>query len=468
MAEMTCSGSTKSDEPDQPTAEPMVLMATDHYPPHRWVQDVTALLGIWLLAAPASLGYRTPGLWWSDIATGVVVLVLSALALHPRRGLVSWVHALPGIWLMLAPLVFHTPDAAAYANGTVVGALLALFGFVLPMSMPMGGASIPPGWSYNPASWTQRVPIIALGFFGFLASRYMAAFQLGHIPEAWDPFFGDGTRRVLLSDVSRSFPVSDAGLGALMYLIEVLSTGMGDKTRWRTMPWMVGLFGLAVIPLGVVSIVLVFMQPLAVGAWCTLCLLTAAFMLLMIPLSLDEVAAMIQYVAKRRREGVSAWRTFWLGGNMAPRDDEKNAVDEPWTASGMLGGLAGSPWLYAVAVLGGWLMFAPAAIGFGGTLADSHHLVGALVIVFAVIALAEIGRPVRLLNLLTAAWLMGSPWFMEGTGLARWNGFAAGLLIAAFSMPLGSVHARYGSYDWIPAWGTPRWIAPGAPRRVRP
>lgn len=467
MGDMKCGSSMKHvrapGEPEHPPghgpmSEPMVMMATDHYGPYRWVQGVTALLAVWLLVSPTTLGYRTTGLWWSDIVTGVVVLVLSGLALGPRRGLVSWFHALPGVWLMFAPLAFRTPDPAAYANDTLVGALLVLFGFVIPMGMSMPGAAVPPGWTYNPASWTQRIPIIALGFFGFLASRYMAAFQLGHIPEVWDPFFGEGTRRVLLSDVSRSFPVSDAGLGAMMYLVEVLSTCMGDRTRWRTMPWMVGLFGVAVVPLGVVSIVLVVMQPMMVGWWCALCLATAAFMLLMIPLSLDEVIAMVQYVARRRREGASVWRTFWLGGNMEAYPEERRAIDEPWTARGMLGGLTGSPWLYAVTVLGAWLMFAPAVIGFEGALADSHHLVGALVIVFAVIALAEVGRPARLLNVMSGAWLVASPWFMEGSGLARWNGAAAGLLIVAFSLPLGRVHGRYGTFDrWI-GWGTPRFV----------
>lgn len=56
----------------------------------------------------------------------------------------------------------------------------------------------------------------------FLAARYMAAFQLGHIKSAWDPFFGDATEKVLESDVSRTWPVSDAGLGATTYALEVL------------------------------------------------------------------------------------------------------------------------------------------------------------------------------------------------------------------------------------------------------
>jgi hypothetical protein len=42
------------------------------------------------------------------------------------------------------------------------------------------------------------------------------------------------------------------------------------------------MFGIQVIPLGVTSIVLVILQPLMVGTWCSLCLATAIFMLLTI------------------------------------------------------------------------------------------------------------------------------------------------------------------------------------------
>lgn len=35
------------------------------------------------------------------------------------------------------------------------------------------------------------------------------------------------------------------------------------------MPWMVAFFGILVVPLGIVSITLIILQALAVGAWCT-------------------------------------------------------------------------------------------------------------------------------------------------------------------------------------------------------
>ena len=165
------------------------------------------------------------------------------------------------------------------------------------------GPDVPRGWSYNPSSWPQRAPIIALALVGFFLSRQMAAFELGHITTLSDPFFGIGTERVLTSAVSRAFPIPDAGLGAFAYMIEFLMGFMGDKRRWRTMPWMVTFFGILVVPLGVVSIALIILQPLAVGAWCTPCLAAAAAMIVMIALTLDEVVAMLQFLVQARGEG---------------------------------------------------------------------------------------------------------------------------------------------------------------------
>ena len=314
------------------------------------------------------------------------------------------------------------------------------------------GPEVPPGWTYNPSAWLQRAPIIALGFVGWYASRYLAAYQLGYITHAWDPFFGASTMRVLDSEVSRAWPISDAGLGAYSYTIEVLMGFMGGTDRWRTMPWMVTFFGILVIPLGVVSIVLVIMQPLAVGAWCALCLLTALAMLIMIPLTLDEVVAMIQFLAQARREGLPFWRTFWKGdtaegGGCDERTPRFNASLAK-TAPAMVWGVNVPLTLLVSAGLGIWLMFAPAIFQTYGALADSDHLVGALVVTFAVIAMAEVGRAARFINILFGAWLVLAPWLLAGaTAGARWNDIAIGLALIALSFPRGKVRERYGNWQ---------------------
>lgn len=79
-------------------------------------------------------------------------------------------------------------------------------------------------------------------------------------------------------------------------MLETLMGFMGSKARWRTMPWMVTMFGILVIPLGLSHIALVMSQPAVVHHWSTFALMAAAVMLPMITLTVDEVVAMAQHV----------------------------------------------------------------------------------------------------------------------------------------------------------------------------
>lgn len=421
-----------------------------------WASFVNLLLGVWLIASPPTLGYGG-SLALSDYASGALIIALSAFAFLPRfNAYARWAICFVGIWLMFAPLVFWTSSAAAYLNDSLVGALVVAFAVLvtmmpgMDMSVMNKGADIPPGWSYNPSTWLQRAPIILLATVGFLASRYMAAYQLGHITTVWDPFFGDGTRRVLTSDVSKMFPISDAGLGAVSYLIEILMGFMGDRARWRTMPWMVTFFGILVVPLGTVSVVLIILQPLSVGAWCFLCLLAGAAMLMMVPATLDEVAAMIQFMIQAKREGKPMWRTFWLGGTVeGERDERLTPFDWSRPFSSMTLPWITSNWNLLVSIgLGLWLLFAPAVLGTIGKASDSDRLTGALVVTFTAIAAAEVGRLVRYLNILFGAWLVVAPLLVAGYTPAGFvNGIVVGFAVIILSFPLGKVRGRYGSWD---------------------
>lgn len=177
----------------------------------------------------------------------------------------------------------------------------------------MADATRPPGWAYNPSSWSQRLPIVGLALLGVAVAGYLAAFQLGVVPTVWEPFFGDDSRRILTSGVSRVLPIPDAALGALGYLADAVTGVIGGRDRWRTMPWIVILFGLAVGPLGATSILLVILQPVLFDGWCTLCLASAAISLAMIGPAFDEVLASLQHVRRVQRGGGSAWQAFWTG-----------------------------------------------------------------------------------------------------------------------------------------------------------
>ncbi len=177
----------------------------------------------------------------------------------------------------------------------------------------------PPGWSYNPSSWGQRLPIVGLAVVGFAIATYLALFQYGVVATIWDPFFGEGSRTILHSWISRVLPVSDAALGAFGYVLDAVTGVIGGRDRWRRMPWLVVIFGLFVGPLGLVSIMLVIFQPVFFGAWCTLCLATAVISVLMIGPAMDEVLASLQHLKRVRQSGGSTWKAFWGVGEAADR-----------------------------------------------------------------------------------------------------------------------------------------------------
>jgi uncharacterized membrane protein len=180
------------------------------------------------------------------------------------------------------------------------------------------GPDVPPRWRDNPSSWRQRLPIVAVALVGFAIASYLALYQLDVLDTVWEPFFEDGSETVLNSRISHVLPVPDAALGAFGYLVDAVAGVVGGTARWRTMPWIVVLFGIAVGPLGAVSILLVILQPVAFDAFCTLCLASAVVSLAIIPFALDEVLASLQELKRVRRRGRSLWHAFW---GLSPRTE---------------------------------------------------------------------------------------------------------------------------------------------------
>jgi hypothetical protein len=176
-------------------------------------------------------------------------------------------------------------------------------------------AGRPPGWDTNPSQWSQRLPIVALAVVGTAVATYLTLFQLEIIDTIWEPFFGEGSREILRnSSFSRfweRYGLSDAAIGAAGYLADAVTGVIGGTRRWRTMPWIVIVFGIFVGPFGVISIALIVMQPVLYSHFCTLCIVSAIISLAMIGPAVDEVLASLQYLRRRRDAGASVWRSFW-------------------------------------------------------------------------------------------------------------------------------------------------------------
>jgi hypothetical protein len=175
-------------------------------------------------------------------------------------------------------------------------------------------------------------------------------------------------------------------------------------------------------------------------------------MLIMIALTLDEVDATVQFLVQARREGQSVWSVFWLGGTLAETPDSGT---EPGTIrpdvvsfKATVWGVA-LPWgLLASVAVGLWLMTSPSVFGTVGRAADSDNIVGALVVTVAIIALADVGRAVRFVNIAFGAWIVAAPWLLSGgTTSAAWNDVAAGAALILLSLPRGPIGERYGTWQ---------------------
>lgn len=116
--------------------------------------------------------------------------------------------------------------------------------------------------------------LACIAVLGLLISLDLAAFQLGIAGPPWEPLFGDGSRRVLTSDLSRLLPIPDAAAGAGAYAVEAL---LGAALFIRPVGLVPAANALATIASigAAVGVVLVGYQLLVVGAACTFCIASA-------------------------------------------------------------------------------------------------------------------------------------------------------------------------------------------------
>jgi hypothetical protein len=98
--------------------------------------------------------------------------------------------------------------------------------------------------------------------------------------------------------------------------------------------------------------------------------------------------------------------------------------------------------------IGAALMTSRLWLGAEGTLANVHHVAGALAITVVAIACGEVARTARLLNVPMGLALLAAALVIEAPPLARWATAMAALALVALSLPRGSVRERYAG--WTP------------------
>lgn len=159
-----------------------------------------------------------------------------------------------------------------------------------------------------------------------------------------------------------------------------------------------------------------------------------------------------QFLIWSRKQGKPFWRTFWTGDAMDGGSDD--------TAKGLAAGPGEQwaqatrgvtyPWTLLLSIaIGVWLTFTRLSFDTSGAMADSDHLIGALVVTFSIMAWAEVGRAIRFINIPFGVWLIAAPWLLDGIAspLAAWNGVICGVLLIALAIPRGRIKDSYAGWD---------------------
>ena len=85
----------------------------------------------------------------------------------------------------------------------------------------------------------------------------------------------------------------------------------------------------------------------------------------------------------------------------------------------------------------------------GHRMANSDHLIGALVVTFSIMALAEVGRAIRFITVPFGIWPAVAPWRLSGatSPLAAWNGVISGVLVIGLAIPRGAIRNSYAGWN---------------------
>jgi len=299
--------------------------------------------------------------------------------------------------------------------------------------------AIPPGWTMNPSEPKRRLILALLAAMGFLTAGYLALYQTNVVSNVWEPFFGNGSKVILDSSLSRKLPVPDAALGAAAYFVDALLQFAGGEDRWRSHPWFVLFNGATAIGLGVTALILMIMQPIAYGTYCSLCLFSAFISINLVGPTMEECLAALQYLGRKYTSPTERQQEQLIEQIGEP---EHPAVVSSWDATGIrLRHLVG-------VAIGLWLMASPAAIGFAGYARADMRITGPIVVVLSVLAIWPATRWFARLNAFAGGWMMIGPILLQAEHLLLFSIILLGAVVVSLAVFPGSAERQIGG-GWI-------------------
>ncbi|HEX3721675.1 MAG TPA: vitamin K epoxide reductase family protein [Nitrolancea sp.] len=285
-----------------------------------------------------------------------------------------------------------------------------------------GAASVPPGWSTNPSARRRRFVLAAFALVGFVVAGYLALYQFGVISTVWEPFFGQGSHKVLDSGLSRSLPVPDAALGAAVYLTDALLTLIGGENRWRTHPWIVLGNGAVALGLGVTGVILLIVQPIAYESYCTLCMLSAFISINLVGPTMEEALASLQYLSRQYTYDLGSPETH---ARQSPSVNQGQTPDNQRPKDGV------SLRFVIGAAIGLWLMASPGVLNYAGSPGAADRVVGPAIFALCIVAMWPATRWLGGLNLIAGAWLLVSPIVLLAPDRALLTNITCGAMLLA-------------------------------------
>jgi hypothetical protein len=94
-----------------------------------WARLVNAALGLWLMAAPAVLGYGDPA-QFNDRIVGPLAVFCAVVAIWEAMRPLRRGNLVIGAWLLLAPWILGYGATVPIVNSLAVGVLLIAFSLV--------------------------------------------------------------------------------------------------------------------------------------------------------------------------------------------------------------------------------------------------------------------------------------------------------------------------------------------------
>ena len=247
--------------------------------------------------------------------------------------------------------------------------------------MPSPHLAAPPQWDVNPSARSQRAPLVALSLVGLALSIATTLHARGVLEVFWEPF------PVVTADgwIRRSLAVPLPELDIIGFGAVLVTSLLGRKDRWRTVPSLAVATGIAVAFTAVSAVARWTTQYAATGRSSTLFFLLTGCAIALMPLVADEV-----YSAVLVPEGTSArgrLQTRVMGGRVTDA----------------LGYVSGT----GAIIVGLWLLGAP--LPASATATVHAHIAGGVIVAVGALSLAKVARPTRWVNAAIGAALLVAP-----------------------------------------------------------